>query len=126
MVVADGRWVVADTVADVRLAVPPAGAGQGPFERGALAGPAGLADRVPGVPAHPAGALPVAAGCAALLALVAGAGAGAAFRAAGAPGGSGGCRPGAPAQGHDHNRVATAGSPGGRRGGYRSATLRAE
>ena len=134
VVVADGRWVVADTVADVRLAVPPAGAGQGPFERGALAGPAGLAERVPGVPAHPAGALPVAAGCAALLALVAGAGAGAAFRAAGAPGGSGGLpvraarRPGRARTGRGTTTTESQppGRRGGRRGGYQSATLRAE
>lgn len=77
VVVADGRRVVADTVADVRLAVPPAGRWHRVFERGPLAT---VADGVAFVPASARRAFPFAVGLAMVLGVLAGAGAVAGFR----------------------------------------------
>jgi hypothetical protein len=72
VVVADGRWEVADTLAEVRRPVPdPRATRQFFFDRGTVAA---AADRARLVPTDPQGALPLAAGMAVLLGLIIGGG----------------------------------------------------
>jgi hypothetical protein len=79
VVVADGRLVIAETIADLRLAVPPTEGERRVFERDPLAW---VARGVPQRTAEPRVVFGFAAGLAALLSVIAGGGTVAAFRAA--------------------------------------------